>query len=123
MLYFYITSDAETVELESSSSSVTDGWEEDSMEAYVTPLDNDLITDVFIFYKETFEALKRDDERLFHSMTLSDPEKHAIQESMLRICEQRMSLAKSKQVEQQGGYAFDVNATVPDTFNFLAKHS
>lgn len=69
-------------------------------------------------------ALRTSDEGLLRLMTTcTDEAKHAAQDGVIRICEQRMSLAKSKQVEQQGGYAFKVNATVPDTFNFAAKHS
>uniref|UniRef100_A0A915Q402 Importin N-terminal domain-containing protein n=1 Tax=Setaria digitata TaxID=48799 RepID=A0A915Q402_9BILA len=109
---------------ESNSSSASASWDEDSMEAYFTPLDNDETADVFIFYKETLDVLKASDEKLFCSMTTcTDTEKQVVLDGVLRVCEQRMSLAKSRKVEQQGGYAFNVDAPVPDTFNFAAKHS
>uniref|UniRef100_A0AAF5RTV4 Importin N-terminal domain-containing protein n=1 Tax=Wuchereria bancrofti TaxID=6293 RepID=A0AAF5RTV4_WUCBA len=104
-------SDAQT--FESGSTSTSDSWDEDSMEAYFTPIDNDETADVFIFYKETLDALRASNEKLLLSMTrCTDSEKQV-----------RMSLAKSKKVEQQGGYAFKVDAPVPDTFNFAAKNS
>ncbi|VDK80864.1 unnamed protein product [Onchocerca ochengi] len=107
---------------ESDSTSTSDSWDDDSMEAYFTPLDNDETADVFIFYKETLDALRASNEKLLLSMTTcTDTEKQVILDGVLRVCEQRMSLAKSKKVEQQGGYAFNVNAPVPDTFNFAAK--
>lgn len=56
-------------------------------------------------------------------MTCADTEKQVTLDGVLRVCEQRMSLAKSRKVEQQGGYAFNVDAPVPDTFNFAAKSS
>ncbi|MCP9263055.1 Importin-7 [Dirofilaria immitis] len=109
---------------ESDSTSTSDTWDDDSMEAYFTPLDNDETADVFIFYKETLDALRASNEKLLLSMTTcTNTEKQVILNGILRVCEQRMSLAKSKKVEQQGGYAFNVNAPVPDTFNFAAKNA
>ncbi|VBB27537.1 unnamed protein product [Acanthocheilonema viteae] len=109
---------------ESGSTSISDSWDEDSMEAYFTPLDNDETADVFIFYKETLDALRTSNEKLLLSMTTcSNTEKQVILDGVLRVCEQRMSLAKSRKVEQQGGYAFNVDAPVPDTFNFAAKNN
>uniref|UniRef100_A0AAF5PKN2 Importin-7/11-like TPR repeats domain-containing protein n=1 Tax=Wuchereria bancrofti TaxID=6293 RepID=A0AAF5PKN2_WUCBA len=115
-------SDAQT--FESGSTSTSDSWDEDSMEAYYTPIDNDETADVFIFYKETLDALKASNEKLLLSMTTcTNSEKQVVLDGVLRVCEQRMSLAKSKKVEKQGGYAFKVDAPVPDTFNFAAKNS
>ncbi|VDN89257.1 unnamed protein product [Brugia pahangi] len=115
-------SDAQT--FESDSTSTSDSWDEDSMEAYFTPIDNDETADVFIFYKETLDALRASNEKLLLSMTTcTNSEKQVVLDGVLRVCEQRMSLAKSKKVEQQGGYAFKVDAPVPDTFNFAAKNS
>lgn len=50
--------------------------------------------------------------------TYDDPEKLAIFNKIVTVCNQRMSFAKSKQVEQQGGYAFKVDAPLPTSFNF-----
>ncbi|EJD73694.1 importin-beta domain-containing protein, variant [Loa loa] len=109
---------------ESDSTLTSDSCDEDSMEAYFTPLDNDETADVFIFYKETLDALRASNEKLLFSMTTcTNTEKQVILDGVLRVCEQRMSLAKSKKVEQQGGYAFNVDAPVPDTFNFAAKNN
>ncbi|VDO51499.1 unnamed protein product [Brugia timori] len=117
-----IGGDAQT--FESDSTSTSDSWDEDSMEAYFTPIDNDETADVFIFYKETLDALRTSNEKLLLSMTTcTNSEKQVVLDGVLRVCEQRMSLAKSKKVEQQGGYAFKVDAPVPDTFNFAAKNS
>ncbi|VDN05338.1 unnamed protein product [Thelazia callipaeda] len=115
-------SDVQT--LESDASTTSDSCDDDSMEAYFTPLDDDDTTDVFIFYMETLNALRSNDEGLFYSMTTcTDNEKRMSLERLLQVCKQRISLAKSKKVEQQGGYAFNVNATVPDTFNFATRNS
>ncbi|CAG9534372.1 unnamed protein product [Cercopithifilaria johnstoni] len=116
--------DSDAQAFESGSTSTSDSFDEDSMEAYFTPLDNDETADVFIFYKETLDALKTSNEKLLLSMTAcNNTEKQVILDGVLRVCEQRMSLAKSRKVEQQGGYAFNVDAPVPDTFNFAAKNS
>ncbi|VDK75468.1 unnamed protein product [Litomosoides sigmodontis] len=112
----------DTQAFDSDSTSASGSWDDDSMEAYFTPLDDDETADVFIFYKETLDALRTSNQKLLLSMTTcANTEKQVILDGLLRVCDQRMSLAKSKKVEQQGGYAFNVDAPVPDTFNFAAK--
>lgn len=116
------TSDADTGDTEESEEdSEDDNWDEESMETYFTPLDDEDSVDAFVVYKETLEALQQSDARLLQALTTcADQEKAIALQKMLTMCQQRTLLAKSKQVEQQGGYAFNVDAPVPTSFNFGA---
>ncbi|VDN58592.1 unnamed protein product [Dracunculus medinensis] len=103
----------------SGDDSDDDDWEEDSIESFNTPIDDGLFIDVFVFYKETLEIVRKSDEQFFGALTSCiNEEKAASLQNVLKICNQRMLLAKSKKVEEQGGYAFNINAPVPKSFNF-----
>uniref|UniRef100_A0A915AS39 Importin N-terminal domain-containing protein n=1 Tax=Parascaris univalens TaxID=6257 RepID=A0A915AS39_PARUN len=115
------TSEANTGDSEETESDSGDDeeWDDDSLEAYFTPIDDDDAADAFVFYKETLETLQKSDERLLMALTTcSDAEKASALQKILTVCGQRVSLAKSKKVEQQGGYAFNVDAPMPTSFNF-----
>ncbi|KHN74638.1 Importin-7 [Toxocara canis] len=115
------TSETNTGDTEETDSETDDDedWDDDSIEAYYTPIDDDDATDAFVVYKETLEALQKSDERLLMALTTCpDADKASAFQRILTVCGQRVSLAKSKKVEQQGGYAFNVDAPVPTSFNF-----
>ncbi|VDK43500.1 unnamed protein product [Anisakis simplex] len=112
------TNSGDTEESDSEEEDDED-WDDDSIEGYYTPIDDDDIIDAFVVYKETLEALQKCDEGLLMAlMECGDEQKMAAFQKILTVCEQRVSLANSKKVEQQGGYVFNVNAPVPTSFDF-----
>lgn len=69
--------------------------------------------------KEHISALRGTDENFFNTLVNGiESTKYEAFKKVLKYCEQRLSLAKSKEVERRGGYAFKTDASIPSSFNF-----
>lgn len=115
---------AEAMARTNGSESNSDGtvsdtdYSDDEISVFTTPLDNDEGADAFIFYKETLDGLLSSDPQFFKELVNFDSEMEETFNKLVVFCDRRLSLAKSKEVERRGGYAFPTDAHIPTSFNF-----